>query len=447
MIVDTVLTNAKAYFKKQVVDCSIAIEEGKIHKIGKESQMPHADEKIDLHNLLVLPGLIDPHVHLRDEGKFYKEDFSTGTQAAAAGGFTTVLDMPNNEPVTMGKKTLEERMKIASKKIFVNVGFYSAFPKSGDEIADIVGQGAIGFKLFMANQVGGLDIDDDQQLQDAFSIVSQFRVPVAVHAEDKESIALSQETLEKDNQISGAAFLLAHSEAVELKAVERLLKDALSTNVNLHFCHISSREGLNAIVAAKKTSKNVTCEVTPNHLLLSDINLEDNQMLVMMPPPRSKSTIEALWKGVINGYFDVMGSDHAPHALYEKTANSVWDIKVGVPGLETTLPLMLTAVKKNWLSLTQALDLMAENPAKIFNLKDRGSLEQGKIADLIIVDYKRVWRIQAANFKSKAKFSPYEDWEVVGKPLQTYVKGTLVYDDNEIIVKAGTGEVIRRSTS
>ncbi len=128
LIVDIVLTNAKAYFKKQVVDCSIAIEDGKIFKIGKETQMPHADEKINLQHLLVLPGLIDPHVHLRDEGKAYKEDFWTGTSAAAAGGFTTVLDMPNNNPVTMSKKTLEERMKTAARRILVNVGFYSEFP-------------------------------------------------------------------------------------------------------------------------------------------------------------------------------------------------------------------------------------------------------------------------------------------------------------------------------
>ena len=156
MIVDSVLTNAKAYFKSQIVDCSIAVEEGKIHKIGKETQMPSADQKINLKNMLVLPGLIDEHVHLRDEGKAYKEDFTSGTSAAAAGGFTTVLDMPNNEPVTMSAATLRERMTIAHRKILVNVGFYSEFPKKTPEIADIDEQGAIAFKLFMGSQVGGL---------------------------------------------------------------------------------------------------------------------------------------------------------------------------------------------------------------------------------------------------------------------------------------------------
>ena len=130
MIVDSVLTNAKAYLNGQIVDCSIAVEEGKIFKIGKETQMPNADQKTNLKNLLVLPGLIDEHVHLRDEGKAYKEDFASGTAAAAAGGFTTVLDMPNNEPVTMSAEALRNRMEIAQRRTLVNVGFYCEFPKN-----------------------------------------------------------------------------------------------------------------------------------------------------------------------------------------------------------------------------------------------------------------------------------------------------------------------------
>ncbi len=149
LIVDSVFTNTKAYINGKIIDCSIAIEEGKIHKIGKETQMPNADEKTNLHGLLVLPGLIDEHVHLRDEGKAYKEDFTSGTAAAAAGGFTSVLDMPNNDPVTMSVGTLRTRMSIAQRKILVNVGFYSEFPKKILEIHDIVEEGAIAFKLFM----------------------------------------------------------------------------------------------------------------------------------------------------------------------------------------------------------------------------------------------------------------------------------------------------------
>jgi dihydroorotase len=444
LIVDSVLTNAKAYWHNNVVDCSIAVEDGGIYKIGKETQMPKADEKTNLHNLLVLPGLIDVHVHLRDEGKSYKEDFTTGTAAAATGGFTTVLDMPNNAPVTMSAETLRSRMQIAARKILVNVGFYSEFPTDLAEVKNIVTQGATAFKLFMARQIGGLNIDDDQALQDAFTTAGEAGVPVAVHAEDKALLTANEEKLKQAKRNDESAFLKAHSEDVELKAVERLLKITERTNVNLHFCHVTTEGALNAIAEAKKNGRTVTCEVTPNHLMLSNADAKRaGSMLIMMPPLRSQSTIEALWKGITDGEVDIIGSDHAPHALEEKSADRIWDVKVGVPGLETTLPLMLTMVRKNRVSLAQVVSLLAEKPAEIFHLKDRGALEQGQKADLTVVDFNRKFKIDALKFHSKARYSPYDGWEVQGKPAKTYVNGLLVMEDDEIVAKPGSGGVIR----
>jgi len=444
LIVDSVLTNAKAYLNKEIVDCSIAIENGRIFKIGKETQMPNADEKTNLGNMLVLPGLIDVHVHLRDEGKAYKEDFYTGTAAAAAGGITTVLDMPNNEPVTMSAETLKNRMRIAEKRVLVNVGFYSEFPNDADGVDGIVAQGVMGFKLFLASQVGGLNIDDDNALQEAFTKVGESGVPVAVHAEDKALLMANEERLKRVNRHDAAAFLKAHSVSVELNAVERLLKISAQTGVQLHFCHMTTEEGLKAVIEAKKSGRSVSCEVTPHHLLLSNADyVRAGLMLTIMPPLRSESHIEELWKGVAGGWVDVLGSDHAPHALSEKSASSVWDVKVGVPGLETTLPLMLTMVKKNRVSLANVIQLLSEKPAEIFNLRDRGSLTQDNRADLTVVDFKRKFRIDASKFHSKAKYSPFDGWEVQGCPVKTFVNGLLVMDEQEIVAKAGSGEVIR----
>jgi dihydroorotase (multifunctional complex type) len=445
LIVDSVLTNAKAYLNNEIVDCSIAIEDGKIFKIGKETQMPNADDKTNLGNMLVLPGLIDVHVHLRDEGKAYKEDFYTGTAAAAAGGMTTVLDMPNNDPVTMSKETLKNRMQIAERSVLVNVGFYSEFPNDLGEITGIVAQGAVGFKLFMARQVGGLNIDDDKALQEAFKKVGELGVPVAVHAEDKTLLMANEEMLKLANRHDVAAFLKAHSERVELKAVERLLKISAQTGAHLHFCHMTTEEGLKAVIEAKKSGRNVTCEVTPQHLLLSNADFKRcGLMLTMMPPLRSERHIKALWKGIADGWVDVLGSDHAPHAPSEKSAGSVWDIKVGVPGLETTLPLVLTMVRKHQISLAHVVQLLSEKPAEIFNLKDRSRLEQGKKADLVVVDFNRKFRIDASKFHSKAKYSPFDGWEVQGRPVKTFVNGLLVMDEQEIMAKAGSSDIIRR---
>jgi dihydroorotase (multifunctional complex type) len=446
LIVDSILTNAKAYLNGQVVDCSIAVEEGKIFKIGKETQMPDADQKTNLKNLLVLPGLIDEHVHLRDEGKAYKEDFQTGTAAAAAGGFTTVLDMPNNEPVTMSVVTLRNRMRIAERKVFINVAFYSEFPKNSSETKNIVSEGAVGFKLFMGCQIGGLNVDNDGAVQAAFKEVAELNVPVAVHAEDKALLTANEEKLKQAKKVTAKAFLEAHSETVELKAINHLLKISAATDVRLHFCHVSTEEGLNTISDAKKSARKVTCEVTPNHLLLSSDDLNRyGQMLIMAPPLRSKNHIDALWKDLEAGWIDTLGSDHAPHALSEKSANSVWDVKIGVPGLETTLPLILTLVKKNRLSLARVVQLLAEKPTEIYGLSDCGRLEQGKNADLTVVDFNSKFRIDASKFKSKAKYSPYDGWEVQGKPVKTIVNGLLVFDEGEIVSKAGSGSIVRRT--
>jgi len=440
-----VLTNAKAYINKEIVDCSLAIDKGKIFKIGKETSMPMTQTKINLKNLLVLPGLIDVHVHLRDERKAYKEDFYSGTAAAAAGGMTTVLDMPNNDPVTMSAKTLRNRIENANKKILVNVGFYSEFPRNMKEIEDIVEEGSIAFKLFMTEQVGGLNIDDDHALVEAFKIISGLKISVAVHAEDKETLKKAEDDFKRANRNDIEAFLKAHSENVEVKAIKRLLNIAEQTNVHIHFCHVSTENGLKTIIDGKKSRKRITCEATPHHLLLSVDDFKQTGTLALtMPPVREKHQTEALWDGIKNGWIDILASDHAPHALEEKKAKVVWDVKVGISNLETTLPLLLTEVKRGRLSIADVVRLMGEKPAEIFKLKSRGCLKEGNNADLTVVDLKRKYKIDASKFCSKAKYSPFDQWTVEGKPVKTFVNGRLIMDDGEIVAKAGSGKVIRR---
>lgn len=445
MTVDSVLNNAKAWLKEDVAECSIAIEEGKIFKIGKEVNMPKADEKLDLHNLLVLPGVIDSHVHLRDEAKAYKETFLTGTAAAAAGGVTTVLDMPNNTPVTMSTQTLQNRMRLAKSTILVNVGFYSEFPSELAEVNGIVSEGAVGFKLFMSEQIGGLNVDDDEALKEAFRKVADLAVPVAVHAEDHDRLKKNVEKLKRRKQDKIRDFLKAHDEEAEHIAVERLLKINAQVNNHLHFCHLSTEKALLAVAEAKQSGQKVTCEVTPHHLLLTrDSYGELGSKALTAPPLRSKENTEALWRGITKNTVDTVGSDHAPHTIEEKESNSIWEVKVGVPGLETTLPLVLTLVNKKQLTLHRAVQLLSEKPAEIFGLKDRGVIEQGKNADLVVIDFKRRFNIEASKFHTKAKFSPFNGWEVQGKPVKTFVNGQLVMEEQEIVANPGCGRVVRR---
>jgi len=185
--------------------------------------------------------------------------------------------------------------------------------------------------------------------------------------------------------------------------------------------------------------------VTPNHLLLTSEDVgRIGSLAVIAPPLRDKTHHDALWKGIQDGIIDTIGSDHAPHKLEEKLTSSVWDVKPGVPGLETTLPLMMTLVKQKCLNIDQLVQLLSENPARIYGLTDRGDIDIGKAADLTIIDYNAQYKLDASKFKSKAKFSPYNGWEVTGKPAKTIVNGQLVFDEGEIVARGGVGSLVRR---
>lgn len=445
LTVDLILSKAKAYVKNRIVDCSLAIDRGKIFKIGKLCCLPKAEKKIDLKNRLVLPGLIDSHVHLRDQGKSYKEDFYTGTAAAAAGGVTTVLDMPNNDPVTMSAKTLEKRMQIAKDKILVDVGFYSEFPKDISQIKEIAGKGAIAFKLYLAEKVGGLNLSDFHSMREAFNEVSKLKVPLAVHAEDKKTLNKVENRVKRRKREDIEAFLRVHSEHAEVKAVNQMLEAVKQTNAKMNFCHISTKKGLKRIIEGKKSGMPITCEVTPHHLFLSTADLRRvGSSALTVPPIRKEHHLAALWEGVDNGWVDILASDHAPHTTAEKRGKSVWEIKAGIPNLEVMLPLLLTAVKRGRLSITSIVKMLSEKPARIFGLKNKGSLEEGHQADLVVIDLDKEYKIDSSNFHSKAKYSPFDGWKVEGKPVKTFVDGKMIMNEGKIRKRKRGGKIIRR---
>jgi dihydroorotase (multifunctional complex type) len=442
--VDLVLHNGKIYTPRGFVDAGVAIEGTRISRIAKETNLPRASSKINLNGHIVLPGLIDPHVHLRDQNRAYREDFSTGTVAAAAGGFSMVMDMPNNKPVTMSVQSLRERMKLAEKRVLVNVAFYSAFPGALKEIRNVVEEGAIAFKLFLLEKIGGLNINDDTAVLRALKEVKKANVPIAVHAEDKETFENKMKRMQDEDRNDIHAYLEAHSSDVEVKAVQRMIRLAEKSEAHVHFCHVSSARSLSLIRKAKDDGINITCEVTPHHLLLTMQELKHYKNLaITIPPVRTREDMKALWNALRQGLIDTLGSDHAPHAVEEKKSESIWEVKPGIAGLETTLPLMLTQVNKGRLTIAELVQLTSKRPAEIFHLKDRGALSKGCYADLVVIDLKQEHKIDSSRFRSKAKFSPFDGWKVKGKPVKTFVNGRLVMDEGEIVAKPGTGHVIR----
>jgi len=441
---DTVLFNAKVYTSRGIVEAGVAIDQGRIVRVAKETNLPTASARLNMNSCLVLPGLIDSHVHLRDQQLAYREDFTTGTAAAAAGGVTTVIDMPNNRPLTMSPETLQERMQLAEKRILVNVAFNSAFPRRKEEISRMVSQGAVGFKLYLLQQIGGINIDDDNALQDAFNAVAETRAPIAVHAEDRATLEAAEKVVRDSGRNDAEAFLEAHPASAEVKAVQHVARLAKNSGAHVHICHASSAVGLGAVLKAKKSGLSITCEVTPHHLLLTSQSMKKHgNVALMLPPLRSQSDTEALWKALKQGLIDTVASDHAPHSIEEKRAQSIWDVKPGIAGVETMLPLMLNEVNRGRLTISELLRLMSEKPAEIFHIRDRGSLSEGNIADIVVVDVNREHKIDASSFHSKAKFSPFDGWRLKGKPVKTFVNGQLIMDEGEVVAKPATGRIIR----
>jgi dihydroorotase len=442
--VDTVLHNAKVYTSRGLIEAGIAIDHDRIVKVAKKPNLPKAAHQIDLKGNIALPGIIDSHVHLRDQKLAYKEDFTSGTSAAAAGGITTVIDMPNNQPTTMSVESLKERMQLAEPKILVNVAFNSAFPVHIHEIPEIAKTRAVGFKLYLPQQIGGINPDDDQALLDAFRAVRQTKAPIAVHAEDKTTIEQNRKNLMRQRRNDLEAFLEAHSFEAEEKAIRRITQLSRKSGGRVHICHISSKHGMNTVLKAKKLGFDVTCEVTPHHLLLTSKNLKKyGNTALEVPPLRRPSDVAYLWRNLQKGSVDTIASDHAPHSLNEKNAESIWNVKPGIAGLETMLPLLLTQVNKGRLTMKQLVQLTCENPARIYRIKDRGSLKKGLVADITVIDLRKEARIDASNFHSKAKFSPFNGWKTKGMPVSTFVNGQLVMDDGAIVSKPGAGRIIR----
>lgn len=351
--------------------------------------------------LLKIPGMIDVHVHLRDPGATHKEDFYTGTCAALAGGVTTILDMPNNPIPIVSQKSLKEKMSVAKDKAVCDYGFYFGAGQANFEEHLKVGKEVCGLKVYLDSTHGPLLVKDLATLMKHFKYWS-FGKPICVHAED-----------------------LSVAEVLGLVAIYQK---------PVHFCHISQASEIFLIQAAKEKKLPVTCEVTPHHLFLTE---NDEASLgpyaKMRPPLRTKQDQEALWKAVNNGVVDVIASDHAPHTVGEKGSVNP---PFGVPGLETTLPLLLTAVSQGRLTLERLIELVSINPARIFGLKT--DLQNTYLE----VDLEKEWVINNTALATKCGWSPFDGWKVRGKVRKVYLRGMKVFEDGEVLARPGFGRLV-----
>lgn len=380
---------------------SEGFSEEEIRNIEKNEKL----EIIDLKGKTVMPGVIDVHTHMREPGITAKEDFATGSRACAKAGVTTFYDMPNTIPTTTTLEALKDKKKLASEKSIVNYGFHFGGSRNNniDEIKKVLeAKKANTVKIFMNVTTGEMLIEDEDILKNVFKNSKL----VLVHAENE------------------------------------MIDKAVEYNKNygngLYVCHIPSKEELKKVLEAKKNSElntekhPVYAEVTPHHLFLNEEIREStdrNKMLLRMKPElRTKKDNEFLWEALNNGEVDTIGTDHAPHLISEKLEK----ITFGMPGVETSLALMLNAYNEGKVKLEMIQKLMSENPARIMKISKRGKLEEGYYADVIAVDLDKEWIVGVDDtIESKCGWTPYENWKLKGKNVLTIVNGKVVYQNNK----------------
>jgi dihydroorotase len=416
---DRVVKNGRVYFDGRLQNVDLWIRDGKIASLGGNYQ---AEETIDARGRIVLPGAIDLHVHFRDPGYTFKEDWETGSTSAVAGGVTTVVDQPNTDPPTWDDRSYRMKLEIAERRSVVDFCLNGG-PGQVKKLAEL-GAAAIG-EIFIYDH-------EEDELQKILDETAKAGLLPTIHAEDREVIRENTEPLREMREPE--LYSLARPNLAESKAIENVL----DMTDRAHICHLSTSEGLNLVKAAKRKGKKVSCEVAPHHLLFTKRDWRrQGTFLKMNPPLRDFRDKDALWDGLRKGDVDVVASDHAPH-LPEEKRDEIWDAPPGVPGVETMLPLMLVAVRSNLLSLDRMVDALSRRPAKIFGLASKGRIAVGMDADLAIIDPRAASDIRADRLHSGAEWTPYEGRRALF-PEITMIRGEVVYAEGERVAKPGFG--------
>ena len=402
----------------------VLIGEGKILDVAPSIDTTIATKEIDAQGLTLLPGVIDPQVHFREPGLEYKEDLFTASCACAKGGITSFLEMPNTRPPTISQAELDEKLERASQKCLVNYGFFIG--ATSDNLADLLTVTPVcGIKIFMGSMGGKLLVDQEASLD---AIFSQGKRLIAVHAEDQARIN------QRRQKFAGIHDPAVHSQIQDnqtaLLATKLVLKLSEKYQRRLHILHMST--GDEADLLREHKPDWVTAEVTPQHLLLNTSAYEKIGTLAQMNPPlRTPHDNEVLWQALHDGVIDFIATDHAPHLLKEK-AQQYPNTPSGMPGVETSLPLMLTAAVEGKCTIPQVANWMSTAVAQAYGIPNKGMIAPGYDADLVLVDVNKYRPVLREELLTKCGWSPFEGWNLTGWPVITIVDGQIVYEKGNL---------------
>jgi len=449
---DLYLKNAEIVTETETFQGGVVIEGETIAQIVKGIPDIEAKEVFDCQGKVLLPGLVDSHVHFNEPGRENWEGYRTGSMAAAAGGITTFLEMPlNSIPETLNRTRLEEKRRAVAGEAVVDYGNWGGLVDNNiDELSGLHDEGVIGFKAFMSDS----GIDDFQRVDDdvlfaGLKAVKLLGNVVGVHAENEYVTSLLGQQLRDAGRFDRAAWSESRPPSTELEAILRACYWAGVAESNLHIVHITIADGMRAVAQAKKNGVRVSSETCPHYLFFDQDDFESiGPAAKCAPPLRSRGEVEALWTCVLDGLVDVIASDHSPCLWEDKAAGmeNIWKAWGGISGVQTMLPTILTeGVHKRNLPLPDLARMMSANPARIFGLyPKKGSLLPGADADLTIVDLEPEWTLTLEDLLYKNKHSAYVGYSFKGKVLRTYVRGTLVYQDGQIATQPGHGKALNR---
>ncbi len=408
---------------------SLGIKDGKIINIGK-IEKKECIKTIDCNNKHILPGIIDTQVHFREPGLSHKEDIYSGTNAALLGGVTTIFEMPNTSPATINKKELNKKLKIAKKSSWVNYSFFiGACKENISELSKLEKlPGCAGIKIFMGSSTGTLLVSEEEDLEKALKACKR---RVALHSEDE--TRLKKRFLEINKKKGVSQHEVWRDKESAILSTKRILKYAKKYNTQAHILHISTKDEIELL---KNTKNNITAEVTPQHLTLYSPNCYKllGSKAQMNPPIRNNKHRNGLWKGIYNNTVSVIGSDHAPHTIKEKKLK--WpNSPSGLPGVQTTLHLMLYHINKKKISLEKVIELLCYNPAKIYNIKNKGQLKKGFDADIVIIDFNRNYTIKNQDMAYKCGWTPFHNLKIKGDIYATLVNGRIKMIEKKVLGK------------
>lgn len=428
------IKGGKVVTPELIVEADLLIEEGKVTHIGNIQNF-EAEETIDARGKLVFPGAVDEHVHMREPGLTYKDDFYNGTRAAAAGGVTTIIEMPNTIPPVDSPERVKEKVEILKEKAFVDFAIYGVLHDSNVEsFKEIINAGAVGFKVFMGEVTGNMPQPSLKAIYRMLELSAETGVTIAFHAEEKELTDYFTERVKKSGRKDALAHMDSRPPITEELAVLKLFELSKRIGGKVLIVHISSKGVLDIIAKAKAMGMNFFGETCPHYLYFSSEDYAKyGSLLKVNPPIRGESDRGALLDAVTKGIISTVGSDHAPHAENEKITENIWDAKAGIIGVQTLFPSILSLALNGFIPIEKVPLVLSRNPAKMFGIwPKKGEIAVGSDGDLVIVDPKAETIIKKEDLISKSPLSPFIGLKFKGKIEKTILRGKVIFEDGEL---------------